>query len=209
MKKLIPKIFFFVLFIILVISIIIAITQNTHDRTIKMYNNLINKENYTLKIVEENKDINYSITMAKKDSYTSIDTVSNDEHTTTLVKDDIAYYVMHNTGEYYLYDSKQIEADILIDDLKEIDKKEYKKGHETINGKDYYYEEYQGISAFILWLDHEEDENEIKTRFYFDGNNIKYIKNILEDEEELLKVELLTKVEDKLFEIPSDYAEIE
>lgn len=209
MKKNKAKIFFGLLIIILIISIIVAIMQNNNDRTIKMYDSIINKEDYCFTMEEKNKDINYKLTVAKKASYKCIDVKSNEEHTTTLIKDDIAYYIMHDRQEYYLYDSKEIEADILIDDLKELDQKEYKIGHEKINGKDYYYEEFEDITEFIMWIEYDEDEEKVKTRFYFEGNNIKYIKNITQDEEELIKVELSNKVDEELFEIPKEYAELD
>ena len=59
----------------------------------------------------------------------------------------------------------------------------------------------------------ESESSIIKTRFYFDGNDIAYIKNIVQDEEstqeELLKVTLKYSVDESLFEIPEDYAETE
>ena len=52
------------------------------------------------------------------------------------------------------------------------------------------------------------DENEVKTRFYFDKNdNLVYIKTINGDDNELLKISLTKDVDDAMFEIPSDYAE--
>ena len=51
----------------------------------------------------------------------------------------------------------------------------------------------------------------VKTRFYFNGNKICFIKNFIESEdgsqEELIKVTLKYEVDDSLFAIPEDYAE--
>jgi len=207
-KNIVPKIIFLALIILLIIAIIFAFKQKKNDRTLLMYDQICNKEVYTFSIVEENSDINYSLTIAKKDNYTSIDAKSNEEHTTTLVKDDIAYYIMHNEKEYYLYDSTGIDADILISDLAVLKGKQYTSGHEKINGKDYYYEEYDGITAFIIWSNYSEDESTIKTRFYFDGDNINYIKTTIEEEEELLKAELSNEVNESLFEMPDNYTEL-
>lgn len=207
-NNVVPKIFFLSLIIIVIVSIIIAIKENNKERTVLMYNNMCHKDNYTFTIIEENKDINYSLTIAKKGNYMSIDTKSNDEHTSTLVKDDIAYYIMHNEQEYYLYDSKEIDADIFTSDLKGIDQKHNTKGHEKVNGIKYSYEEYEDITAFIMWLDYNQEENKVKTRFYFDGNDIKYIKNIIDGEEELLKVDFSYQVRDEIFDIPENYAEL-
>jgi hypothetical protein len=59
-----------------------------------------------------------------------------------------------------------------------------------------------------MWLDYNEEESVIKTRFYFDGTNIAYIKTTIDNDEELLKIEFSDGIDNSLFEIPSDYAEI-
>lgn len=52
------------------------------------------------------------------------------------------------------------------------------------------------------------NDTNVKTRFYFDSkNNLTYIKTILDNKQELLKVTLKKDVKDSIFEIPSDYAE--
>ena len=207
-KNIVPKAIFLVLAIILIILVVFIFNKEKNDRTLLMYDKICNQNIYTFSIVEENSDINYTLTIAKKDNYTSIDAKSNEDHTTTLVKDNIAYYIMHDEESYYSYDSTGIDADILISDLSMLKEKKYVSGHEVINGKDYYYEEYDGITAFIMWSNYSEEESLIKTRFYFDGDNINYIKTTIEEEEELLKVEFLNDVNENLFEIPNNYAEL-
>ena len=45
-----------------------------------------------------------------------------------------------------------------------------------------------------------------KTRLYFEGNNLKYIKTYIGDIEQLLKVEMSYNVDDSVsFEIPKEY----
>lgn len=208
-KKVVPKIIFAILIIVLIIMIIFAMNQKQKNLTVQMYKDICEKQNYTFSIVEENPDINYSLTIAKKENYMSIDAKADDDHTTTLVKDGYAYYIMHLEKEYYLYDSSEIDADILRSELSGIEEKEYVSGQEKINGKNYYYEEYDGIATFIMWSNYSEEESSIKTRFYFDKNNIVYIKTIIDDiEEEILKIEFSEDVNDDLFEIPNDYAEM-
>ena len=51
----------------------------------------------------------------------------------------------------------------------------------------------------------EVEESEVKTRFYFDKDKLVYIKSILPDKEQLIKVEISYEVNGDLFEIPSDY----
>lgn len=50
------------------------------------------------------------------------------------------------------------------------------------------------------------DESKTKTRLYFEGNNLKYIKTYIGDIEQLLKVEMSYNVDDSVsFEIPKEY----
>ena len=116
-KNIVPKAIFLVLAIILIILVVFIFNKEKNDRTLLMYDKICNQNIYTFSIVEENSDINYTLTIAKKDNYTSIDAKSNEDHTTTLVKDNIAYYIMHDEESYYSYDSTGIDADILISDL--------------------------------------------------------------------------------------------
>ena len=52
----------------------------------------------------------------------------------------------------------------------------------------------------------------IKTRFYFENDTIKFIKNIIEHDgeisEELLEIDCELDADDSLFEIPEEYAEL-
>ena len=54
----------------------------------------------------------------------------------------------------------------------------------------------------------ETNEEDIKTRFYFDKeDNLVYIQTIKGAKQELLKVNIQKEVDDSIFEIPSNYAE--
>lgn len=207
-KNIIPKIVFGILIIILIVTIVIALTQKNKDLTIKMYKDICEKENYTFSMTEENLDIDYDLTISKRQEDMSIEAKSDDEHTTTLIKNGEAYYIMHLEKEYYVYDSSyEIGADLIRSGLAGIDEEKYITGNEKINGKSYYYEEYEGIPTFIIWS-HYDDESSIKTRFYFDKGNIVYIKTIIDESDELLKIEFSDEVDDSSFEIPDDYAEM-
>ena len=50
-----------------------------------------------------------------------------------------------------------------------------------------------------------QDETKVKTRFYYEGNDLKYIKTITADNEELLEIKINFEVDDSLFEIPEGY----
>lgn len=55
-----------------------------------------------------------------------------------------------------------------------------------------------------------DDESQVKTRFYFDNDNkLVYIKTIFSQmEEETLKIEISTDIDKSLFDIPEEYMEI-
>ena len=71
--------------------------------------------------------------------------------------------------------------------------------------------ENKGISTFLMLIDADNEEN-VKTRFYYDGDKLVYIKNMIDQDgeklEELIQAECSYEVNEKLFEIPEDYAEV-
>lgn len=212
-KKTKLKVFVFII-ILIVISLIFIFNSKENDLTISMYNNISSSQNYTIIIEGEDDKYNYKISMAQRGTDISIDVNSKyeeeEQHTTTLVTEGNAYYIMHNEQEYFTLDSEDIETDILMPIIKDVDEKEYEKGREKIKGKTYYYEEYEGISTYLMLVDVNE-EGILKTRFYYDNGEITYIKNIIEQKgeivEELVKVKCIYDIDNSLFEIPEDYAE--
>ena len=96
---------------------------------------------------------------------------------------------------------------IVTDMLKDL-KKADSKGKEKINDTTYEYEEYIGFEGFMTSTGLDDEENNVSTRFYFKGKDLKYIKTIVPDEEdELLEIIISYSAPDELFEIPSDYVE--
>lgn len=204
--------------IILIIMAIIFITfklvgnkEDKNQKLAKIYEELKNNQTY---LFEMEQNSNNKTIMAKKGDETIIDQYSKDSetkvesHTTTLVKDDNTYLILHDRQEYYVYQQNNVEQNILTDGIKEVIDKEYTTGEEKVRGKKYKYEEYNGSTMFMITNTLELDESSIKTRFYFDNNgNLTYIKTIYGEESELLKVKLENNVDDSLFEIPANYAE--
>lgn len=205
-----------IIILIMVVLCVVAgflITNfNNNDRVIKMYNNLSKSDNFTFSMEEVNSEINYKMQISQKGKDVNIDMDSNGERTSTLILNNHAYYVIHNEKQYYDYNSENIDGDIILSGLKEAVGKEYTSGKEYIEGKEYYYEEYSNITSFLILLDDYDEEN-IKTRFYFDGDNIVYIKNIAtingKINDEILKTDLKYEVDESLFKIPDDYSEME
>ena len=203
-------IFFCIIIILLIFSLICIFKKDKNDRVISMYQNLLNKPQFTFTLEEIAN--NFKIVVSQDRGNLSIDMNSADEHTTSLAINGDSYFIMHDSQEYYDYGSEEVEANIVTTGLKEITKKGYNNGKEEIYGKNYYYEEYENDDAnFVMYTNHNETSN-IKTRFYFDGNDIKYIKNIITTDEdvaeELLKITLNYNVDENVFKIPDDYAEV-
>ena len=201
-------IFVIVIVIGIITGVFCIIEDGQKNRTLKLYQNVKESSKHTFSMEEKDSEYNYKMVMAIKEEEASIDMYSQEEHTTTLVKNGITYFIMHDKEEYYVYENDEKEEDMLLEALTGIENKKYITGREEIEGKKYYYEEYEGISSFLMLASSDTEEEKIKTRFYYDGDNIIYIKTIIEGEiEELLKVECNFDVDEQAFEIPENYAE--
>ena len=182
--------------------IVLLFNKKPKDLTKSMYDSICEKEKYTFSMEEVDSEIKYSLTISKNSQNFCIDSISNEERTSTLVIDGNAFYVLHPQKEYYQYDSSEIDADILRSDLEAVKDQNYESGYETINNNKYYYEQFEGIATFAMLSDYNE-ESKIITRFYYDKDKIVYIKTIIDDqEEEILKVDFSDSVDESIFEIP-------
>ena len=208
---------FLIVVILVIIGIIFGISKllwqkDDHTQKLaKIYEDLNYNQTYLFEIEQNSSN---KMIMAKKGDKTIIDQYSKDSetktesHTTTLVKDNNTYLILHDRKEYYVYEQNNVEQNILTDGIKEVVDKDFTTGEEKVKGKKYNYEEYNGSTMFMITNTLELNEADIKTRFYFDKNgNLTYIKTIYGEDEELLKVNLEKDVDDSIFEIPSDYAE--
>lgn len=207
-KKKIKKIVIAILVIVVIIIIISKVMGGKTEekkRLFSLYEELNTSQTYLFEM--EQDDDNKTI-MAKKGDKTIIDDYTNDSHTTTIVKDNNTYLVLHDREEYYVYEQNNVEQTILTDGLKEVISKEFVTGTENVKGKKYSYEEYQGSTMFMEASSLDVNEEDIKTRFYFDNNdNLVYIRTIKGVNQELLKINIQLEVDDSIFEIPSNYAE--
>lgn len=207
-RKKIIKLVIAIAIIIVAIVVICKIVGNKDkniQRLANLYNQLNSSQTYLFEMEqdEDNKTI-----MAQKGDKTIIDNYSDNSHTTTIVKDDNTYLVLHDREEYYVYEQNNVERAILTDGLKEITDKEFVTGTENVKGEKYVYEEYQGSTMFMNESSLDVNEEDIKTRFYFDNDdNLVYIRTIKGLNQELLKVNIQMEVDDSIFEIPSSYAE--
>ena len=209
-KKIIIGIIILLIIVVLIILGICLFTGNK-DKVKETYSNLQNSEKFTFTM--EEVDSMYTISFAQNGDNMNIDMISNDDdRLSTLILDGNSYTILHSQQEYYMYENEGTEENIILEALEEISEAEYETGSEEIYGTKYYYEEFEGCFDFTILLAIDTN-NTIKTRFYFDGDELVYIKNVTtvddEETEELIKVTVSYDVDDSLFEIPTDYAEVE
>jgi len=204
-----------IILVIIVIVVLVRVSGNDASKLLKVYNKMIEKQTYSFTrydFEEKNKLITY-----RKTDKTLIDMYNSGEHLSTLVVAGDTYLIFHENKEYYIYPNNNLDEEILTDSLKDIVELEYTEGKEKIYGKTYQYEEYSGVSEFLITPEYNMDTESTKTRFYFKGNELVYLKTIYDivdsetgetkQTEELQTVKVEYEVEDSVFEIPSDYAE--
>lgn len=209
-----------IIIVVLLITGILLIAQSkkdSKDRVMNMYNKLVSAKKYTFSMEEKTENNDYRVSMIQRDADYAIDTYSDDTHTTTLVLGNKIYYLMHNNQEYYALEEDDetidLESDIYVveNGLKNLYDNEYNSGKERISGKEYYYEEFDNENMYFLLFADTNETSTVKIRFYFDKDNLAYIKNIIIDEdgqsEELIKVQLKYEVDENLLKIPDEYAE--
>ena len=162
--------------VLLILAVILIINDKKKNRLNSMYEKMQKSDNFTFTMEEKTNEIYYKVSMAKRGKDISIDMYSNEDHTTTLITENKSYSIMHNDQEYYDYGEEKIDLDIEISSLEKYIKKSCTNGKEEINGKTYYFEEYENEDMdFIIFADID-DSSIVKTRFYFNGKNICYIK---------------------------------
>ena len=196
--------------IIIVGLIVYAITTSrtesaNENRLANMYEKMMQDETYSITF---QLDDNNKYTVSRKGDVANIDMYNNGDHTTNIIRDGNTYLLMYNTKRYYTYQNNVIGLGELPSQLNEmIQNQQPEKGQEKIDGHNYRYEEYKGVSDFLMNTDENVIEENTNTRFYFDGDDLKYIQTIMEDKSELIRVEVSYDVDDTIFEIPSDFEE--
>ena len=197
--------------VLFVIALAFIINGKQTSKVKNIYDKMQKSQKYTFSMEETSTDINYKVSMAQRGEDVSIDMYSDEDHTTTLILDNKSYYIMHNDKEYYDNGEEKVESDIVLSGLRNISQKQCTTGKEELNGKTYYFEEYENENMDFIIFANINESSKVKTRFYFNGKNICFIKNFIESEdgsqEELIKVTLKYEVDDSLFAIPEDYAE--
>ena len=189
---------------LIVYAIITSRTESANEnRLANMYEKMMQDETYSITF---QLDDNNKYTVSRKGDVANIDMYNNGDHTTNIIRDGNTYLLMYNTKRYYTYQNNVIGLGELPSQLNEmIQNQQPEKGQEKIDGHNYRYEEYKGVSDFLMNTDENVIEENTNTRFYFDGDDLKYIQTIMEDKSELIRVEVSYDVDDNIFEIPSDF----
>lgn len=197
---------------ILLAVVAIAITgcgAEEKDRTYNTLGKTLLGDTYIIEIEGDNlsgTDEKGTLTIAKKNGNVLQEVKSGEDKMSIMFKDNTTYLVAHDQKIYMKTEGRdesilpeKDETFLSKDELEALKTQEYKTGKESIDGKEYDYEEYY------------DSENEITERYYFDGNELKYVKSIDSDgEEQIMKVlKLSSEVDDSVFDIPSDYKLIE
>lgn len=191
---------------LIVYAIITSRTESANEnRLANMYEKMMQDETYSITF---QLDDNNKYTVSRKGDVANIDMYNNGDHTTNIIRDGNTYLLMYSTKRYYTYQNNVIGLGELPSQLNEmIQNQQPEKGQEKIDGHNYRYEEYKGVSDFLMNTDENVIEENTNTRFYFDGDDLKYIQTIMEDKSELIRVEVSYDVDDTIFEIPSDFEE--
>lgn len=183
--------------------------DNGKSKTYNLLNKVFSDGDYVLSLQGKTDlgegEEEATITMAVKGENIYMDVDATSGHLTVMYKDNNTYMVSHNDKMYVTMEGKDestFDDDMTLiskEDLNKMEAQEYKTGKETIDGTEYEYEEYEDQDTVVI------------ERYYFSGNDLKYIKSIDEDgEEELMKViKLSSEVDDSIFEVPSDYQKVE
>ncbi len=200
-----------VLVAIIIIGLIIyfvtrgASEEANENKLAKMYDRMMQNETYAVSFT---LDENNYYTVSRKGNMANVDTYSNGAHTTHIIRDGNTILLMYSTNKYYTYQNNELELTELPNQLNEIiQSQEPERGREEINGENYRYEEYKGVSYFLMNSSDDISEENTNTRFYFDGDDLVYIKTIMGEESEILQVNTSYQVEDSIFEIPADFQE--
>ena len=178
--------------------------NRTNTRLSKVYEKMNDKLTYSFEATLDNEN---KMVIKRKNNQARKDLTLEGELTTQIVRDGNTYLLQEDTKKYYEYLNNELELTELatiIQDL--INNQEPTKAQEELGGDKYECEEYKGTSYF--WLEPIEqsiNEEETTIKFYFKGNNLKYIKTTINDKEELLQVNIEYNVDDSEFEIPSEY----
>ena len=193
------------------ITVIVLNQKNNEESQTNIVNEVYNKlQQNDRYIIETTLDDNNKMYYAKDGNMAYLSTTTDGDELKLLIKDGNTYLIKDDEKTYYTYKNNETELSKISTQLEELENQEFKKGKEKIEDKTYKYNEYYGLTDFAIQDmtngDGQEEQN-AKTRFYYDNDKLVYIKTIVGDKQELLKVNISYDVDNDLFNIPSNYEE--
>ena len=170
----------------------------------ELYESLKQEQAYSINLTldENNKSL-----YAKQSNIAYLDDILNGVETEMLIKNGNTYLIKDEDKVYYVFKNNETNLNKIEDILEALKDKEYQTGEEKIDNKSYSYIEFNQLTDLAIMNTSNIKSDTKKTRFYFDGKDLKYIKTIAGNKEELLKVTITKDVDNKLFQIPSNYEE--
>ena len=179
---------------------------DTTSKINTLYETLTSNTAYNVSVtLDNNNQLNYQ----KQSNVAYINTSYNGVKTKYIIKDGNSYLLMEDTKTYCIYKNNESDLNKIENQISNLKEQKATKGKEKVENQTYEYEEYEGLTNFIIQdMSTISQGQEVKTRFYFDNNNLVYIKTIIGNKQEIFKVNISYDVDSKLFEIPSDYKEI-
>ena len=136
--------------------------------------------------------------------------ISDGNTTKYIVKNGNTFYLDDGEKKYYKYENNDEILTEVKEQFKNLNLSGLKVGKESINGKNYKYEEIQQCQDFLF--DENLSVNNLEyanTRLYYKNENLSYIKTIVGENQELIKVDIsYGNINDSYFDIPSDYTEV-
>ena len=214
-KKIIIFVICAIILIAIISTMIILLVNNTkqeqqsaNTKLDEIYTQVEATDNYTLSLKID--DENQTITKISGEK-SRIENYNDGRETITIVNGGNTYILMPEQKTCYLYKNNTTSLQELKEKLEILQEITPLTGEENINGKSYKYAEYAGVSVFLINYNKTLDEETLKTRLYYDGDQLTYVKTFNKDFEQLVeaKIEYSSSVSDSDFEIPSDYEIIE
>lgn len=205
-----------VLIIVAVVVAVVLINNNKNNKIeeaeekegvsklISLKEKLEKTKNYSINLIlnDENSKV-----ISRKDEQAKVEINDEGEKKSYLVKDDTTYLLVDKTKRYYEYKNTSSLLNDFINNINDLEILNYEIGTENIKGKDYKYEEFQDVNSFLINYKGNIDSVDSKTRLYFDGSDLKYIKTYVGDVEQLLKVEItFNNQNNNNFDIPKEYS---
>ena len=201
-----------ILIIIILGAIVFVIINKTGKEETEKTNRTKTSEVYD-KIEQSNK-IKLVRTVDKNNQITTIiegekaykEITKNGITTRYIVKDGNTYFIDDINKKYYEYQNNTTILNEIKNELEQINNTSNIIGKEKIDGKSYRYEEFSNNKFFLINDNLVNSSSDFKTRFYFNDNNLVYIKIIVNKKEEVQKVDLsYSDINDSYFTIPNDY----